>query len=120
MQFGGQKPPAGVVFDSAMGGIGDALALAMLFGLQGKNDSRVISVSITRSSLAAAAFTEALTRFYLGEPGPFGGAMPIGVEEGGKLRDDPPMAAAVLARQTAEGKPQYPRTIEKWNDTAGH
>ena len=119
MQFGGQKPPLGVVYDCAMGGIGDALALAILFGFQGKNESRVISVSITRSSLPAAAFTEALTRFYLGEPGPFGpGNTPIGVTEGGKLRDDPPMAAAVLARQTVDGKVQYPHSIDQWHDTA--
>ncbi len=119
MQFGGQKPPLGVVFDCDMGSVGSALALAMLFGFQGKNESRVISVSITRSSLAAAAFTEVLTRFYLGEPGPFGpGNMPIGVTEGGKLTGDPPMAAAVLARQAADGKPQYPYSIRKWNDTA--
>ncbi len=119
MQFGGQKPSLGVVFDCDMGSAGDALALAMLFGFQGKNEARVISVSIARSSLAAAAFTEALTRFYLGEPGPFGpGNLPIGVAEGGKLHDDPPIATTVLARQTVDGKPQYPRTIEKWNDTA--
>jgi len=120
MQFGGQKPPVGIVFDSGMGGsIGDALALAMLFGLQGKGESRVISVSITRPSLKAAAFTEALTRFYLGEPGPFGpGNLPIGVTAAGKLGAECPLAAAVLSRQTPEGKPQYPRTIEKWNDTA--
>jgi hypothetical protein len=119
MQLGGQKPPLGVVFDCDMGNIGSALALAMLFGFQGKNESRVISVSITRSSLAAAAFTEILTRFYLGDPGPFGpGNMPIGVTEGGKLTGDPPMTAAVLSRQTPDGKPQYPRSIQKWNDTA--
>jgi len=119
MQLGGQKPPLGVVFDCDMGNVGSALALAMLFGFQGKNESRVISVSISRSSLAAAAFTEVLTRFYLGEPGPFGpGNLPIGVTEGGKLTGDPPMAAPVLARQTPEGKPQYPRSIRKWNDTA--
>jgi hypothetical protein len=118
MQFG-QKPSLGVVYDCDMGSPGNALALAMLFGFQGKNESRVVSVSITRSSLQAAAFTEVLTRFYLGEPGPFGpGNLPIGVTENGKLRDDPPMAAAVLARQAAEGKPQYPRSIAKWNDTA--
>jgi hypothetical protein len=117
MQFG-QKPPVGVVFDCDMGNIGGALALAMLFGFQGKNESRVISVSIARSSLPAAAFTEAITRFYLGDPGPFGSNLPIGVVQGGKLRDDPPMAAAVLSRETPDHQPQYPRTIRKWNDTA--
>ena len=119
MQFGGQKPPLGVVFDCDMGSIGSALALAMLFGFQGKNESRVISVSISRSNLQTAGFTEALTRFYLGEPGPFGpGNLPIGVTEGGALKDAPPFAAAVLAQVTAEGKPQYPASIRKWNDTA--
>jgi len=119
MQFGGQKPSVGVVFDCDMGEIGDALALAMLFGFQAKNESRVISISITRSSLQAAAFADVLARFYLGEPGPFGGGnLAIGVTEGSKLKDDPPMAAEPLARQTDEGKPQYVCDIHKWNDTA--
>ena len=73
----------------------------MLFGFQAKGESRVISISLTRSSLRAAAFTDALTRFYLGEPGPFAPATPIGVAEKGPLTSDPPMAAPVLARQTA-------------------
>lgn len=118
MQFGGQKPSLGVVYDCDMQSVGAALALAMLFGFEGKGEARVIAVSITRSSLRAAAFTEALTRFYLGDPGPFGRPFPIGVTEEGPLRGDPPMAAAVLDRQNAEGKPQYSRSIEKWNDTA--
>jgi hypothetical protein len=38
-QFPGQgKPPIGIVFDSDLGnGIDDALALAMLYGFEGKN-----------------------------------------------------------------------------------
>ena len=38
--FGQGKPPLGVVFDSDMDtGIDDALALAMLFGFEGKNEA---------------------------------------------------------------------------------
>src|SRR5690349_4473299 len=100
MQFGGQfKPPPGVVFDSAMGNsIGDALALALLFGLQGKNESRVIGVTTTRPSLSSAAFCDVLVRFFTGEPGPFGVPMPIGMNAHGKDTQDPPMVTAVLAK----------------------
>src|SRR5438093_314668 len=63
--FGQGKPPLGVVFDSDMdAGIDDALALAMLFGFEGKNEARVISISIDRSNLQTAAFCDAVTRFY--------------------------------------------------------
>jgi hypothetical protein len=74
MQLGAQfKPPVGVVFDSAMGStIDDPLALALLFGLQGKNESRVIGVSTTRPGLNSAAFCDVLVRFYTGEPAPSG------------------------------------------------
>src|ERR1039457_7544200 len=78
MQFPSQsKPPVGIVFDADLGNtIDDALALAMLYGFQGKNESRVLSVSTTKSSLAAAIFADVLVRFYTGEPGPFAPAIP--------------------------------------------
>src|SRR5215467_4058115 len=100
MQLGGQlKPSVGVVFDSAMGNtIDDALALALLFGLQGKNESRVVSVSTTRPSLSSAEFCDVLVRFYTGEPGPFGVAMPIGLTARVKDAPESPMIAAVLAK----------------------
>jgi hypothetical protein len=113
MQFGGQaKPPVGVIFDSAMGNtIDDPLALALLYGLQGKNESRVVGVSTSKPSLSSAEFCDVLVRFYTGEPGPFGAALPIGLNTRGKDTGDSPMIAAVL------GKP-YPRTIHRLNDTA--
>ncbi|MCX6626752.1 MAG: hypothetical protein NTW28_03865 [Candidatus Solibacter sp.] len=114
MQFQGQgKPPVGIVFDADIGStIDDALALAMLFGFQGKNESRVLSVSTTRSSLNAAIFADVLVRFYTGEPGPFGGAMPIGLCLSGKMAAPTPMLDAVA------GNAKYPRGILKMNDTA--
>ncbi len=121
MQFGGQgKPPAGTVFDCDMGNsIDDALALAMLYGLQGKNETRVISVSVTKPNLKAAAYCDAVGRFYMGEPGPFGGGNPaVGMALAGKMPEDTPMLVEPLSRRTPEGKPAYARSIEKLNDTA--
>jgi inosine-uridine nucleoside N-ribohydrolase len=121
MQFGAQgKPSAGVIFDADLGNtIDDALALALLYGLQGKNESRVIAVSVTKPNLKAAAFADTLVRFYIGEPGPFGGGNPaIGLATAGRAPDETPMITAVLAKQSSEGKPAYARSIQKVNDTA--
>jgi inosine-uridine nucleoside N-ribohydrolase len=119
MQFGGGRPPVGVVFDSDMGDtIDDALALAMLYGLQGKGEDRVVGVSVSRPSLKSAEFADVLVRFYTGEPGPFSVTQPIGLALASKTAPDTPLLTAPLARLTPEGKPQYPRSIEKLDDTA--
>jgi hypothetical protein len=114
MQFQPQgKPSVGIVFDADLGNtIDDALALAMLFGFQGKNEARVLSVSTTKSSLNAAIFADVLVRFYTGEPGPFFPPMPIGLSLSGKLAAPNAMLDAVV------GNTKYPRTIVKMNDTA--
>ena len=50
MQFPGNvKPPVGIVFDSDMGNrIDTALAMSLLYGLDGKNEARVVSVSVSK------------------------------------------------------------------------
>lgn len=114
MQFQPQgKPSVGIVYDADLGNtIDDALALAMLYGLQGKNEARVISVSTTKSSLNAAIFADILVRFYTGDPGPFAGVTPIGLCLSGKMAAANPMLDAVV------GEAKYPRSIVKMNDTA--
>lgn len=95
MQFSGQaKPPVGVVFDSDMGaGIDRALALALLYGLDGKNECRVAGLSVSRHDLHAAAFCEAVARFYAGAPSPFLRIPPIGMAAWGPAETSPPMVA---------------------------
>jgi hypothetical protein len=113
MQFQPQgKPPVGIVYDADLGNtIDDALALASLYGFQGKGESRVIGVSTSRPGLHSAIFADILVRFYTGDPGPFGGPTPIGLTLG-KDPADTPMMAAVL------GKASYPRSIKQLNETA--
>src|SRR5215831_1001257 len=119
MQFQPQaKPPVGIVFDADLGNtIDDALALASLYGFQGKGESRVISVSTTKSSLNAAVFADVLVRFYTGEPGPFLGPAPIALTIG-KGSPDTPLMNAVLGKVTSEGKPAFGRAVHQMNDTA--
>jgi hypothetical protein len=118
------KPPVGVVFDSDMGAsIDAALALALLYGFDGKNEARVISVSTSKSSLNSAAYCDVLARFYSSAPktGPFAGfsrMLPVGMAGDGKSAEDMPMLTAPLAKRSADGTPAYSTTIHKLNDTA--
>ena len=112
MQFGGQgKPSLGVLYDADFGGTIDVpLGLAVLYGLQVKNESRVVSITTSRPSINSAAFADVLVRFYTGEPGGFVQAQSIGMPTG-TAPEDTPMIAGVLAKP-------YSRGIKKLNDTA--
>lgn len=124
MQFPGQgKPPVGVVFDSDMGdSIDDALALALLYALDGKNEARVISISVSKSNLKAAAFSEVMGRFYAGAvSGDFGAVgrnLPVGMSTAGWSPEDTPMLTVPLSRKSADGKPVYAHGIDHLNNTA--
>jgi hypothetical protein len=114
MQFQGQaKPPVGIVFDSDLGnGVDAALALALLYGLEGKGEARLVSNSTSMSSLKSAAFADVLARFYAGPP------PPIGMAGNGNLAGDTAVLKAVLEKTTADGTPSYSHGINKLNDTA--
>src|SRR5436190_9181455 len=124
MQFPGQgKPPVGIIFDTDMGAsIDDALALAVLYALDGKNEARVISVSVSRPNLKSAALAETIGRFYAGAVsgafGAVGRTLPIGLRLDGKAAEDTPMLTVPLAKRNEKGEPAYPHGIEKQNDTA--
>ena len=106
------KPPVGIVFDAGLGNsIDDALALASLYGFQGKGESRVIGVNTSRPGLNSAIFADILVRFYTGEPNAFFGATPIGLTLG-KEAPDTAMMTTVLS------KPAFARNIKQMNDTA--
>jgi hypothetical protein len=122
MQFPGQgRPPVGIVFNCDMAAIDDALALALLYGFDGKNESRVIAVSVSKSTLNGAAFCEAVGRFYAGAVsgafGGFGRTLPVGLSLDAKAADLP-MLAMPLAKKNAEGAPAYGNGIHHLNDTA--
>ena len=128
MQFPGKKrPPPGVVFDSAMGEIDDALALALLYGLAAKREpeARVVSVTVSHGNLQAAAFCDAVSWFYAdwgqrGLPKKFRRrkALPVGLLTEGESPPDAPMITAALTRRGAAGEPAYRHGINSPTDTA--
>ena len=98
------RAATGIVYDTGLRRVADALALALLHGFDGKNEARLISVSVGVNNLNAAAYSDAVGQFYLGR------SLPIGMAADGKPADDLPLFAAPLARGG--------HSIRKLNDTA--
>src|SRR5215468_712700 len=120
---GQEKPPVGIIFDCGLGNsIDEVLALALLYGLDGKNEARVISLSVSKPNLKAAALCEAIARFYGGASsgafGAVGRTLPVGLADESKSREDTPMLTVPLSRLNGDGAPLYNHGIEKLNDTA--
>lgn len=78
-----QKPtPTPVIFDTDMGNdVDDALALAVLHGLQSRGLCKLLAVTVTRVDPLSAVFCDAMNTFY-GRP-----EIPIGVKRDGKPAD---------------------------------
>lgn len=110
------KPAVGLVVDTDMARADDVLALALLYGLDGKNEARVVSVSVSKPNLKAAALTEVIGRFYAGAVsgafGSFSRTLPVGLATRAPMDEDTPMVAQPLARK------EYQHGIRQMNDTA--
>lgn len=118
-----EKQPVGIIIDCGLGNsIDEVLALALLYGLDGKREARVVALSVSKPNLKAAALCEAIGRFYAGAAnggfGAIGRTLSVGLAEAGKLPEDTPMLTAPLSRRNEEGKPLYSHGIEKFTDTA--
>ncbi len=75
--------PIPVIFDTDMGNdIDDALALAMLHGLQSRGEINLLAVTVTKDNPWAARFVSAVNMFY-GR-----GGIPIGVVKNGVTKDE--------------------------------
>ncbi len=119
MQFRGRTPVVGVVYNTTMDRPDAALTLALLYGLEGKRESRVASIAVTGNSLGAAAFADAVFRFY--QLGPLPNAnrsLPVGLAADKPLPPDSPMVKAVLERVNEKGEPQYRHGMRRVSDTA--
>jgi hypothetical protein len=119
MQFpGAAPPPVGVLFDSAFDRIDDLLALALLYGLDGKGEMHMTAFTVSRPDFAAAQFCDIVKRFYSGSAGGFGfgASFPVGLAEG--QAKPLPAYSALLAKSGGDGAPLYKPALETFNDTA--
>lgn len=104
------KAPQGVVYITSMSRPDAALALAMLYGFQGKRESRMGSVCVNGSGLGAAIFCDIVYHFYtLGPARNANDVLPTGLAADGDA--DPPMVKSALAAS-------YVRGIRRVSDTS--
>jgi hypothetical protein len=118
MQFR-RAPVVGVVYNTTLSRPDAALALALLYGLEGKRESRVASIAVTENSLGAALFADAVFRFY--QLGPLPNAnrtLPIGFAADRALPPDSAAVKAVLERRNERDEPMYKRGLRRVSDTA--
>jgi hypothetical protein len=117
VQFAKGKPAAGAFFDTDFGSIDSVLAVALLFGLQGKNDCRVAIITMSRPNLAVAGFADAVERFYKGPAGNFSQVPPIGMRTEGAAGDTSPAFTAPFQKKNTEGKPVYTNQVKSVIET---
>jgi inosine-uridine nucleoside N-ribohydrolase len=117
-----EKPAVGIVLDTALSRVDDVMAMALLYGLDGKKEERLVSVSVSRANLKAAIYSDVVGRFYAGAVSGaigFGGrTLPVGLADVSPLKADVPLFTKPLERVTLDGKPAYPSDIHEFLDTA--
>jgi inosine-uridine nucleoside N-ribohydrolase len=93
--------PVPVIFDTDMGNdVDDVLAQAMLHALESRGECKLLAVTVSKDNQLAAAFVDAINRFY-GR-----GEIPVGLVESGPTTDTGKFLP--LAEQRDDGELRYP------------
>jgi hypothetical protein len=113
------KQPVGVVYDTSMSRPDSVLALALLYGFQGKRESRMGSVCVNGAGLAAAVFCDVVSRFY--NVGPLRNANQVllpGLAMDRPLPPDNPAMLAAVNHVNEKGEPLFARSVKRGSDTS--
>ena len=96
-----QDRPVRIIFDTDMGNdVDDALALAMLHSLESRGESKLLAVTITKDHPLAAAYVDAVNKFYGRND------IPIGIVKDGPTKDEGKFN--IVAQTTDAGALRYP------------
>lgn len=116
--FGRGKPSPGAFFDSDFTTIDSLLAIGVMNGLQGKDECRIVAVSMSRPNLAVAGFVDAVERYYHGPAGNFSQIPPVGMRTAGSPGVTSPAFTAPFLRKKPDGTPVYKNQVKSAIDTA--
>jgi len=117
MQFGRGKPSAGVFFDSDFTDLDSVLAVAVLYGLQGKNDCRFAIITTPRPDLATVGYVDMVQRFYHGPGRNFAQVPPIGMRTEGQPGATPQAFVTPFTKKKMDGAPAYLNQVKSVVDT---
>ena len=113
----GRNASPGAFFDSDFSTIDSALAISLLYGMQGKSDCRVAIITVSRPNLAVTGFVDALERFYHGPAGNFAQVPPIGMNTAGAPGPTSPAFTAPFLKKKMDGTPVYKNGVKSVIDT---
>ena len=121
MQFRGQPQPLCVVYNTSMSRPDAALALAALYGYEGKREARLMAVAVNDAGLDAAIFCDLVVQFYTSRSGRVPDSnrfLPIGLAAKEPLPGNPAFLKTVIERRDEKGELAYPRSIRRVADTS--
>lgn len=113
----GRNASPGVFFDSDFSTIDSALAISLLYGMQGKSDCRVAIITMSRPNLAVTGFVDTVERFYHGPAGNFAQLPPIGMRTAGSPGETSPAYTAPFLKKKMDGTPVYKNGVRSVIDT---
>jgi inosine-uridine nucleoside N-ribohydrolase len=116
-QFGRGKPSAGAFFDSSFTTMDDILAIALIYGLQAKNDCRVAVITASRSDLATVGYVDLVERFYHGPAAVFAQLPAVGMPTTGNKGETPKAFLAPFDRKKPDGTPVYKNEVRSVIET---
>ena len=98
--------PIRLIFDTDMGNdVDDAIALAMVHGLESRGEVKLLAVTVTKDNRWAAPYIDLVNTFY-GR-----GEVPVGVVRNGKTPEDSKMIRIPAERRRPDGSFVYPHKI---------
>jgi len=118
MQFGRGKPSAGAFFDSDFTTLDSVLAVAVLYGMQGKNDCRMAMISTSRPDLATVGYVDTVERYYHGPGRNFAQVPPVAMRTEGKPGVTPKAFITPFDKKKPDGTSVYTNQVKSVIDTA--
>jgi len=116
--FGG-KQPIGVIYNTSMDRPDAALALAELYGFEGKRESKMGAVCVNGAGLNTAIFCDMVYRFYTLGPARNGNqSLPVGLAAVDPLPPDAAMIKAAYERKNEKGEQRYAHSVSRLSDTS--
>jgi purine nucleosidase len=116
--FGG-KQPIGVIYNTSMNRPDAALALALLYGFEGRRESRMGAICVVGAGLNTAIFCDMVGRMYmLGPARNANSVLPVGLADILPLPPDSAMVRPAIERKNEKDEPRYARGIRRLSDTS--
>src|SRR5262249_4889979 len=109
---------AGAFFDSDFTNMDSVLALAVLYGLQGKNDCRVAAITMSRPDLKTVGFVDMVERYYHGPSRNFAQVPPVGMRTEGNPGHTPRAFIVPFDKKKDDGTATYTNKVNSVIDTS--